>query len=267
VKLWVLGSGSRGNALLLEVGQDRVLIDAGFPARHLAHRIALTGVAPESISAVVVTHEHQDHVRGIPSSVRRWKWTVHATPGTIANCPALAAAGARVWSRDEKLRIGDLELDAIPVSHDAGEPIALVATSRGDGARMGIAHDVGRVSQGLRSAFLSLDVLVLESNHDREMLRRGPYPAVVQERISGGRGHLPNESAAELAGECVHAGLRQVVLAHMSEQCNAPELALGSMRHVLARTRFRGRVQLTSQDQVTGPVEASGRAVQLGLGI
>jgi phosphoribosyl 1,2-cyclic phosphodiesterase len=265
VKLWVLGSGSRGNALLLEVGEERLLIDAGFPARHLAHRLALVGVAPQSIGRVVVTHEHHDHVRGIASAVRRWKWTVHATAGTIANCPALAAAGARTWSRGETLQLGDLELEAVPVAHDAGEPIAVVATSRRSGVRVGIAHDVGRLSQRLRTAFLNLDVLVLESNHDREMLRLGPYPGVVQDRISGGRGHLPNESAAELAGECVHAGLRQVVLAHLSQHCNSPELAMGAMRRVLARTRFRGRVQLTSQDRITGPVEASGRAVQLGL--
>lgn len=268
MRLWVLGSGSRGNALLLEEGEVRVLIDAGFPPRVLETRLAGIGVAASSITAVVVTHEHHDHVRGVVGSVKRWGWPVFASAGSTANSAELRTAEARVLPRNAPLEVGSLMFEAAAVSHDAAEPVALLVTSRWSGCRCGIAYDLGRAGARLRARLSDLDMLVLESNHDRTMLRNGPYPAVVQDRIAGPNGHLCNDAAAEVAREVAHRGLRHIVLAHLSENCNQPALALDAMRASLTGSRFRGRVQLTWQDQVVGPVAAERTAaVQLGLGI
>ncbi len=268
MRLWMLGSGSRGNALVLEEADERLLIDVGFPARELARRLAIVGVVPESITAAVVTHEHHDHMRGAARGSRRWRWPVFATPGTIGASPELAAAGARFWHRDQRLTFGDLSLEAVLVSHDAAEPVALIATSARSGARCGIAYDLGRAGTRLRAWLRELDVLVIEANHDPAMLRGGPYPWVVQDRISGGNGHLCNGSAADVARDVAHAGLRHVVLAHLSENCNQPALAFGTVCGELRRSTFRGRVHVSSQARPTGPVTLAARvAVQLGLGI
>lgn len=268
MKLWMLGSGSRGNALVLEEGNERLLIDVGFPARELARRLAIVGIAPESITAAVVTHEHHDHVRGAALASRRWRWPVFATPGTIGASAELGVAGARAWHREQRLTFGDLSLEAVLVSHDAAEPVALIATSARSGARCGIAYDLGRAGPRLRAWLRELDVLVIEANHDPAMLRGGPYPAVVQDRISGGNGHLCNDSAAEVARDVAHIGLRHVVLAHLSENCNQPTLAFEAVCGGLRSSAFRGTVHVSSQSLPSGPVTVAARAaVQLGLGI
>ncbi len=268
MRLWVLGSGSRGNALVLEEGDQRLLIDVGFPARELARRLAMVGIEPESITAAIVTHEHHDHMRGAATASRRWRWPMFATPGTINASAKLAGGGARSWHREDTLTFGELSLDAVLVSHDAAEPVALIATSTRSGARCGIAYDLGRAGPRLRARLRELDVLVIETNHDPAMLRGGPYPIVVQDRISGGSGHLCNGSAAEVAAEVAHTGLRHVVLAHISENCNEPALAFEAIRGGLRGSRFRGKLHVTSQERPVGPVTVSARvAVQLGLGI
>ena len=249
MRTWLLGSGSRGNATVIESGDTRVLIDAGFPRRVLARRLASAGIAPESISALVLTHEHQDHACGAASSIRRWSWPVYATSGTLAQCPVadaqpIAAAGT--------LRVGALDLTAFPVPHDATSPIALVATERSTGARIGLAYDFGHVTDRVRAALERVDVLIVESNHDEMMLRACPYPPSVRWRIAGPRGHLSNRAAAELVRSVAWRGLRQVVLAHLSETCNEPELAVAAMRKA-----WRGLLETAPQDGlcVTGESE------------
>jgi phosphoribosyl 1,2-cyclic phosphodiesterase len=268
MKLWMLGSGSRGNAVLLESAETRVLIDAGFPARVISERLAAIGVARESISAVVITHEHQDHVCGASTGARRWGWSVHATAGTIAACPSLASV-ARPFAAGATLELGELSLTSFATPHDAADPVAFVATARRSGARAGVVYDLGHASARVRSALTELDILVLESNHDEGMLRAGPYPPSVQRRIAGTRGHLGNHAAAELARGCVHRRLAHLVLAHLSEICNTPALATRTMQSALARTRWQGTLSTAPQHEVVGPfVPASlraRRAVQLSL--
>ena len=253
MKLWVLGSGSRGNAVLLEAGGSRVLIDAGFAPRTLGARLAALGIAGESIEAVVLTHEHADHVRGACSGARRWGWTLYATEGTSRVCPELRAHGARCFRAGATLELTALSLEAVATPHDAAEPVAFVATARASGARAAVAYDFGSAGSALRRALRQLDVLVLEANHDEGMLRAGPYPPSVRERIGGRRGHLSNDAAAVLAQECAHRQLGHVVLAHLSESCNDPGLATATVRAALARTRFAGLVQPAPQDAVIGP--------------
>jgi phosphoribosyl 1,2-cyclic phosphodiesterase len=272
MQLWVLGSGSRGNAVLLESGGTRVLVDAGFAPRELAARLARIGVAPESIAACVVTHEHGDHVRGAGAASLRWGWELYATAGTAAGCPELAAADARTVDAGAGWVVGAIELRTVPTPHDAAEPVAVIATALDSGARAAVCYDLGHATEPVRQALRDVDVLVLESNHDAAMLRSGPYPPSVCDRISGRNGHLSNQAAGGLARQSAHRHLAHVVLAHLSEQCNAPALAVEQMTAALARTTFRGQVTASSQHAPVGPFRPGARrrtapATQLSLGL
>lgn len=271
MKIWVLGSGSRGNAVLLECGDTRVLVDAGFNAATLAERLEAIGVAPESIHGVVITHEHCDHARGAPAGARKWGWSLFATEGTVASHPGLAGADVRTFQSGATVTIGRLELRSVVVSHDAAEPVAVVATSTHSGVRAGIAYDLGHVTHAVQRAFRDLDVLVLEANHDEGMLRAGPYPPSVRARIAGPYGHLGNDAAAKMAQESAHPSLNHLVLAHLSESCNLARTAMTTVATALGRTSFRGTMHVAPQDQIVGPFTAriertrSGRQLALAL--
>jgi len=240
----------------VESGGTRILIDAGFPVRELAKRLHAIGVSGESIEGAIVTHEHNDHVRGVCAAAKRWKWEVYASSGTIAGYPLLREISARPFASGATLELGDLSVQTVRTPHDGTEPVAVLATARSTGARAGIIYDLGHVPPAFWRAFERLDVLVLESNHDEGMLRAGPYPPSVQARVGGAFGHLSNRRAGMFARDCVHAGLAQLVLAHLSERCNEPQTALSSMRDALARTTFRGAMHTASQSTPCGPFTA-----------
>ena len=260
MRVWVLGSGSAGNAVLVESGETRILIDAGFPVRELAKRLAAIGVSGESIASAIVTHEHHDHVRGVCAAARRWKWAVYASTGTIAGYPLLKEICAQPFAAGATLELGDLRVQTVRTPHDGTEPVAVLATAKSSGVRAGIIYDLGHVPPSYRKTFERLDILLLESNHDEGMLRAGPYPPSVQARIGGAYGHLSNRRAGMFARDCVHAGLSQLVLAHLSERCNDPEVAMKSMRDALARTSFRGALQPAAQATTCGPFTAGRNA-------
>ena len=257
MRLWVLGSGSRGNAVLIECGETRVLVDAGFAPRELARRLAAVGVAPSSVKACVVTHEHTDHVKGAAAAAQRWGWSLHASAGTADAWPALLEADARTFEPGDTFTVGGVELRTMPTSHDAAAPVAVVATSSHSGARVGVCYDLGHATDAVRVGLRELDLLVLEANHDEGMLRAGPYPPSVQRRIASRSGHLSNDAAGKLARQCAHHNLRHVVLAHLSENCNDPVVAHQTVSTALDGTRFRGRVHVTKQDSVVGPFTPS----------
>ncbi len=273
MRLWVLGSGSSGNAVLIETEHSRILVDAGFAPRVLRQRLAVAGVAPESIDAVVVTHEHTDHIKGVASAARKWGWTVVCTAGTRMMCPEWSELRAILTPRKSTVIVGDFHLETVPVSHDANEPIAVIVTSIGEGARAGIVYDLGHVSESVSRALDKLDILVIESNHDEGMLRAGPYPPSLQARIRGKFGHLSNRDAADAASQSIHSGLNNIVLAHLSEHNNNPRTALGTVGDSLRRARFKGRLTAAAQSRVVGPIcvgAGSGTAaapIQLALGI
>lgn len=270
MRMWVLGSGSRGNAVVLEASGTRILVDAGFAPNVLLERLAATEVAPESIEAVVVTHEHVDHVRGVRMLSERFSWTPYATAGTIMAARDLRDAGAIPFKAGDTLTIGEMDVATVRASHDAAEPVVLVATARRSGARAGIAYDLGIATRSVYDAMRDLDLLVLEANHDGDMLRHGPYPPSVRSRIAGRSGHLSNDAAARLARDVAHRDLRHVVLAHLSESCNAPTAALGTVVAAMPRARFTGRVSVAAQDRVVGPFEPGkrlARATQLDFGL
>ena len=273
MNLWVLGSGSSGNAVLIETGRSRILIDAGFAPRVLKRRLAVAGVEPESIEAVVVTHEHYDHAKGVAAAARKWGWTIVCTAGTRMMCPDWAGLKTILTPRKSTVTVGDFYLETVPVSHDANEPIGVIVTSVGEGVRAGIIYDLGHVPESVSKTLDKLDILVLEANHDEGMLRAGPYPPSVQKRIGGNFGHLSNRVAAQAASQSIHVGLNNIVLAHLSENCNNPRTALNTVGDALRRARFRGRLTASSQDRVIGPFCAGTRGemvsapVQLALGI
>jgi phosphoribosyl 1,2-cyclic phosphodiesterase len=154
----------------------------------------------------------------------------------------------------ETVALSTLDLATVPVPHDAAQPVAVVATARRSGIRTGVAYDLGHVTDAARAGLANLDLLVLEANHDLDMLRSGPYPVSVADRIAGPRGHLSNAAAADLARAVVHRGLGRIVLAHLSEHCNEPRLAIHAVATALARTRRGGvPVSAASQHAVTGP--------------
>lgn len=252
MKLWVLGSGSRGNAILVECDGSRLLIDCGFGPRTLARRLGTIGVAPESIDCCLLTHEHLDHIKGAGVAARRWGWGLYSTPGT-ATAPELREAGVRVFEPGAMLEFPRVTVDTTAVPHDARQSVGFVVTSRSTGARAGMFYDFGRATRAIGSACDSLDVLVLESNHDDDMLINGPYPPFLQKRIAGDLGHLSNRRAGEFAREAVTRRLNHLVLAHLSEKCNTEHTALSAMHAALTRSRFTGTLSAARQDGVAGP--------------
>lgn len=271
MKLCVLGSGSKGNAVLIQAGQTRILVDAGFSARGIEARMRMVGVDPRSIEAVIITHEHTDHVKGAAAGARKWGWKIFATAGTATASGSLAGAAVQQVGCSSSFIVGDFDLTTVRTSHDASEPVAVFATSRTTGARAAVVYDLGVMTESLVRGMDRVDMMVLESNHDGEMLRNGPYPAMLQRRIAGREGHLSNKAAARAACECAHRGLTNVVLAHLSEVNNTPEAATLSMSSALKRTAFRGTISTASQGMPSRTYAVSSStfddAAQFSLGI
>jgi phosphoribosyl 1,2-cyclic phosphodiesterase len=218
-----LGSGSRGNALLVEAGRTRVLLDCGFSVRETESRLARLGVEAARIDAILVTHEHDDHVGGVARLAARHGLPVWLTHGTLRATPALAGADVRVFDPHARFAVGDLEMEPFPVPHDAAEPAQYIF---GDGAhRLGVLTDIGEPTPHVAATLSGCDALVLECNHDAEMLARGPYAAPLKRRIAGRLGHLDNEASAALLGRLDNRRLRHIVASHLSETNNTPELA------------------------------------------
>lgn len=258
MRAWTLGSGSAGNAILLECGETRVLIDAGYAARTLARRLAELQVAPESICAVVLTHEHIDHVRGVAVSQSRWGWHVYGSAGTLEGVRGLDRTRATAVRDDVTIGIGTIDCALQRVPHDAAAPTAVLASDRVSGFRVAIAHDLGMVPEALARAFAEVDLLMLESNHDEEMLRTGPYPAHLQRRIRGETGHLSNRETGEVLSARASARWRDVVLLHLSETNNTPRHATESATRALRGSTARRPVTAAPQDAVAGPFGAGG---------
>ena len=225
-----LGSGSGGNSLVVEAGSgasaSRVLVDCGFTQREFGLRLGRAGLAPADLDAVFVTHEHGDHIGSALALARRHRLPVWMSRGTWRAVGGRSNLPAELlnFARDgETIAIGSLQLQPFTVPHDAHEPLQLTC---GDGARrLGVLTDTGAATAHLLQRLAGCDALVLECNHDRDMLARSRYPAALKARIGGAYGHLANDSAADILAACLHAGLRHVVAAHLSRENNHPELA------------------------------------------
>lgn len=264
MRVTVLGSGSRGNALVVDCGGVRIGVDAGFGIRTTAKRMRAAGLAPQSVDACVITHEHVDHAQGALAMRDKWRWTLISTAPTFGAIGAgNATARISAVEYEEPVTIGDARVTLLKVSHDAAAPSAVLIENMVTGARVGVAQDLGEIPPGLADAFAHLDILVMEANHDVGMLRAGPYPPVVQDRIISAVGHLSNTQSAEFIARVAHRGLRAIVLAHLSEQNNTPDIARAAVAHRLRGTEFRGTLVTARQD--SGCAVGSKRMDQLQL--
>lgn len=226
-----LGSGSRGNALLVESGSTRILVDCGFGPRELELRLARLGVDPRQIDAVLVTHEHGDHVSGVARCAARFGFAIHLSHGTCAAANLVASVGVSRIDSYTAFAVGELEIQPFPVPHDAREPTQFVI---GNGRhRLGVLTDAGSVTPHMVAMLDGCDALVLECNHDPEMLERSDYPRSLKQRIGGRLGHLANAAAAGLLERIDRRRLQHVVAAHLSEQNNRPELAQAALARPL----------------------------------
>jgi phosphoribosyl 1,2-cyclic phosphodiesterase len=228
-----LGSGSEGNALVVEVGDTRVLIDCGFRVRDTVARLMKLGLAPESISAILVTHEHADHIGGVAAFATRFRIPVWLTFGTLAMVDERFSRMERVYGFDshDAFSIGAVEVRPFPVPHDAREPVQFVV---GDGEhRLGILTDIGTTTRYVEASLSGCDALVLECNHDLDMLADGDYPFSLKQRISSRLGHLHNEASAELLAALDTSRLRHIIAAHLSRENNTPAKAQAALARAL----------------------------------
>jgi len=224
MRFCVLGSGSKGNSTYIETGSTRILIDAGFSGKEVERRLHAIDVDVASLSAILITHEHTDHIRGVSPISRRYGVPVFANAATFGAADAVfpALAGFREFSTGTSFSFQDVHIHPFSISHDAADPVGYIIS---DGTcSLGYCTDTGSVSRLMRHRLAGCHALVLESNHDPEMLRNGPYPLYLQQRVRSKTGHLANGEAADFLQDLMHEGLEHVVLAHISEKNNTPEL-------------------------------------------
>jgi len=233
VRFASLGSGSEGNGLVVEVGDTRILIDCGFRVRDTVARLARLGIEPESLAAILVTHEHADHAGGVAAFAARYRVPVWLTFGTLEMIGdrTTRMESIRGFDSHDTFAIGALEVRPFPVPHDAREPVQFVVS---DGARrLGVLTDIGVTTRYVEASLTGCDALVLECNHDLAMLEDGDYPWPLKQRIASRLGHLHNEAAAELLAALDTSRLRHVIAAHLSQQNNTPDKARAALAGAL----------------------------------
>lgn len=238
IRFTILSSGSTGNCTIVECGHHRVLLDAGLSARRIEQLLKERGVAPDKLNGILVTHEHSDHVRGLGALARKYQLPVYANMNTwnqLDRAVGDLSDDQRVaFKTGEVLSFGELSVESFPISHDAAEPVAFNFLS-GE-AKLSIATDIGYMSPIVKEKIKGADVLVLESNHDIQMLRVGKYPWNVKRRILSDVGHLSNEAAGEALCELVSERTKRVYLAHLSRDHNQLDLAKLTVNNILSES-------------------------------
>jgi phosphoribosyl 1,2-cyclic phosphodiesterase len=263
VSVAVLASGSRGNSAIVSSSSARILVDAGISCRETFKRMKSLGEEPQCLSAVLITHEHSDHISGLLTLARKLKIPVFMTGATHqawaralrdedGTCPKLERL--ETFEAGRSFQVGDIAITPFTIPHDAADPVGF--TFLIEGVKVGICTDLGYLPVSVRHHLRRCDVLVVESNHDVEMLRVGPYPWSVKQRVMSRVGHLSNDALAEFLLSDYDGGAAYVVLAHLSEANNHPELARGAAQRALGprQTLLRNRVLLASQSAATEPI-------------
>jgi phosphoribosyl 1,2-cyclic phosphodiesterase len=252
----VLASGSGGNACFVETAYSRILIDAGLSCKELIGRLNLIKIDPESLDALVITHEHMDHIKGAGPLARRLDIPVYINSRTLTR--AIRSLGNLPMPvpihTGQTITLKDLSIETFTKCHDAVDPIGVVISS--EGVRLGLVTDLGRSTRLVEDRLKGCYGLIAEFNHDQRMLEDGPYPLDVKRRIRGPEGHLSNTQAGELLKAVAHEDLGCLVLAHLSQINNEPQKALREARNMLARCGLRKtRVLISHQDHPAEMVE------------
>jgi len=271
VKFTILGSGSSGNCTYVETAETRLLIDAGFSPRQLRQRLATIGRAPENLSAILLTHEHSDHISGLPGLADKLQIPIYCNRGTqdgtiwafksrwtSKKAPVLEGLEGteairkkmdwRLFTTGAGFEIGDVAVETFSIPHDAQDPVGFLV--RAPGVNIGFATDLGHMTKLVIERTRSAHVLVLESNHDVKLLQDCPHrPWSLKQRILGRHGHLSNEAAADAAEQIITAELKHLYLGHLSSQCNKPEIARRVMHdRLLKMGAAHVALQIAAQD-------------------
>ncbi len=263
VTVSLLASGSRGNCALVSSARTRILVDAGVSCRETFKRLRSLGEDPQALSAILITHEHSDHVYGLATLAKKLSIPIFMTGATHA-----------AWSRAQRnekgerpqldklerfesghrFQVGDIEVKPFTIPHDAADPVGF--TFRVEGTKVSVATDLGYLPANVRDHLRGSDILVMESNHDVEMLRVGSYPWAVKQRVASNVGHLSNEKLAQFFTKDYDNGAAFVVLAHLSEQNNHPEIARREAEKALGQRGglFQNRVLVAVQSEVLPPI-------------
>jgi phosphoribosyl 1,2-cyclic phosphodiesterase len=231
VRFASLGSGSRGNATLIHSGDTLIMVDCGFAASETELRLERLGVVPGSIAMLLVTHEHSDHASGVMRFAKRHGIPVRCTAGTRQACLQRGFDSVEPFDSHAKFTVGDIEVTPVTVPHDAKEPVQFLFD--GGAHRFGLVTDVGSITPHMRRMFSGCAALLLECNHDREMLEDGPYPPSLKHRVGGPLGHLSNDQAADLLRSLDKQWLQHLVAAHLSEKNNTPALARAALAEAM----------------------------------
>ena len=233
IRFSLLGSGSKGNALFISSAKTKILIDNGFSFKQLRIRVESIGESLEGLDAVFVTHEHRDHVGGIGVLSRKIDVPIYFTPVTYECLPQTIGQLQTVnfFEAGDTISVGDLKLTSFSVSHDAVDPVGFAVTN--GTAKIGLATDLGHAPTLVKKRLEGSNALILEANHCPVMLRKGPYPLALQQRIKSKHGHLSNSDMISLLSHLLHEDLKVVVLAHVSEENNSPENVYDMTHHLL----------------------------------
>lgn len=264
LRVLILGSGSSGNATLVETSTTRLLVDAGFNRKETMRRLAALGASIDGVQGILISHEHTDHISGLANLSRSFNASVYITEGTYAEYQRLVPreesqkiAQVETLVPSRRFAVGDIEITAFSIPHDAADPVGF--TLRAEGYKVSIVTDLGYLPAHVREHLRGSDLLILESNHDLEMLKVGPYPWHVKQRVMSRTGHLSNHAVSEFLcdGEGFDGRARWLVLAHLSENNNNPDLARLSAEEALGRRpeaeAFVGELHIASQRVPLGP--------------
>jgi len=258
LRIAVLASGSKGNSTLIASTRTRILVDCGLSCREIFRRLHEAGEDPHRLDAILISHEHSDHLGGLPVLARKTKASVFMTgPANDAwarDCDDSDLDRLELFSAGRRFTVGDIEVTPFTIPHDAADPVAF--TFRAEGVKAGIVTDLGYIPTSVREHVRGCDVLMIESNHDLEMLRGGPYPWAVKQRVMSRVGHLSNDALAEFFANDYDGNASFVVLAHLSEQNNHPEIARRSAECALhpRRNLLHNRLMLAAQHSVLEPI-------------
>jgi len=256
IKFSVLASGSKGNSCYIETERARILIDAGLSCREIERRLGLVGVEANSLDALILTHEHGDHMKGAGPLARRFSLPVYSSRKTFDKGLKVLGNIERpvVIQTGQTLTINDLIVETFTKCHDAADPFGVVVSC--NGTRIGLVTDLGRSTRLVEDRLKKCQALIVEFNHDQQMLDEGPYPLYLKRRIKGQEGHLSNRQGADLLGAVSHCDLRHVVLAHLSEINNDKGKAREIAEEVLDTCGLGGvNIYLSLQDEALAMIE------------